>query len=243
MNLEKTETSLDSPDAPAASAPEAPSTDVALTEDLALALLKRHDLLAEDIEQLRKHASVMKSRKVRLAVAAHPRAPRRIALRLIRELHTFDLMQFSLAPAVVADLKRAADELLVARLASITLGERISLARRSSPIVAAALLLDKESRVWQPALENPRLIEAAILKVLQRSNATATFVEAVCHHAKWSVRPEIRMALLRNEKTPLARAIEFAHRLPPALLRDILHNSRLPERVKVYLRKDLEARS
>ena len=29
---------------------------------------------------------------------------------------------------------------------------------------------------------------------------------------------------------------------PPPLLRDILHTSRLPERVKVYLRKDLEAR-
>ena len=64
----------------------------------------------------------MKSRKVRLALAAHPRTPRRIALRLIRELYTFDLMQFSLIPAVAADLKRVADELLVARLASITSG-------------------------------------------------------------------------------------------------------------------------
>lgn len=241
MNLEKTETAPGSPDA--ASTPDAPTTDVALTEDLALALLKRRDLLAEDIEQLSKQASVMKSRKVRLAVAVHPCAPRRIALRFIRELHTFDLMKFSLSPAVAADLKRAADELLVARLASITLGERISLARRSSPFVATALLLDKESRVWQTALENSRLTEASIVKALHRSNATAAFVEAVCHHAKWSVRPEIRMALLRNEKTPLARAIEFARRLPPPLLRDVLHNSRLPERVKVYLRKDLEARS
>ena len=67
----------------------------------------------------------MKSRKVRLTLAAHPRAPRRIALRLIRELYNFDLMQFSLMPAVAADLKRLADELLVSRLASIALGERI----------------------------------------------------------------------------------------------------------------------
>ena len=50
------------------------------------------------------------------------------------------------------------------------------------------------------------------------------------------------MALLRNGKTPLARALEFARALPPAQLRDILHSSRLPEKVKVYLRMDLEAR-
>jgi len=216
--------------------------EAALTEDLALAALKNPDLSAEDIEQISKNAALLKLRKVRLAVAAHPRAPRRIALRLIRELYTFDLMQVSLMPAVPADLKRVAEEQLVAKLASITLGERLSLARRSSGLVAAALLLDKESPVWQAALENSRLTEAAIVKALQRPNATAAFVEAVSHHAKWSPRHEIRLALLRNPHTPLARALEFARRLPPPLLRDVLHTSRLPEKTKMYLRKDLEAR-
>jgi len=214
------------------------ATDPALTADLVLAAIKDRNLPSEAVEQISRNAAVMKSRKVRVAVAAHPRAPRRIALRLIRELYTFDLMQFSLIPAVAADLKRVADELLVARLASVTLGERIALARRSSAMVAAALLLDKESRVWQTALENARLSEAAIVKALLRPAATPAFVKAVCHHAKWSVRPEIRMALLRNEYTPLARALEFAHRLPPAQLRDILHASRLPEKIKSYLRKE-----
>jgi len=214
------------------------ATDPALTADLVLAAIKDRNLPSEAVEQISRNAAVMKSRKVRVAVAAHPRAPRRIALRLIRELYTFDLMQFSLIPAVTADLKRVADELLVARLASVTLGERIALARRSSAMVAAALLLDKESRVWQTALENARLSEAAIVKALLRPAATPAFVKAVCHHAKWSVRPEIRMALLRNEYTPLARALEFARRLPPAQLRDILHASRLPEKIKSYLRKE-----
>jgi len=213
-----------------------------LTEDLALGLLKSRALSADDVEQISKNAGVLKSRKVRLALAAHPRTPRRIALRLIRELYTFELRQFALTPAAAADLKRTAEELLVARLASVSLGERISLARRSSAMVAAALLLDKEVPVWQTALENPRLTEMAISKALQRPNATPAFVEAVCHHRKWSMRPEIRMALLRNDKTPFARALEFARRLPPPLLRDILHASRLPEKTKAYLRKDLESR-
>jgi hypothetical protein len=240
MDLENGNAALDSPEAPAPSMPSA--ADPALTEDLALALLKNRDLAPDAIEQIIKSAAVAKSRKVRLAVAAHPRAPRRIALRLIRELYTFDLTRFSLLPAVAADLKRVADEQLVSRLASITLGERIALARRCSALVAAALLLDKESRVWQTALDNSRLTEAAIIKALQRPGAAPAFVEAVCHHAKWSLRPEIRVALLRNPHTPLARALEFARRLPPARLRDILHTSHLPETIKAYLRKDMESR-
>ena len=219
------------------------ASDPALTPDLALALLQRRDLPTEAVEQITQNAGVMKSRKVRIAVAAHPRAPRRIALRLVREFYTFDLMRFALVPAVAADLKRAADDLLVTRLASITLGERISLARRASGTVAAALLLDKETRVWQTALENSRLTEAAVARALLHTGASRAFVEAVCHDPKWSLRPEIRVALLRNEKTPLSRALEFARRLPPAQLRDILHSSRLPEKIKNSLRKELESRS
>jgi hypothetical protein len=239
MNSERSEPALDSAAAAAPAVDVNLAADPALTQDLALSLLERRDLPVEAVEQISKNANAMKHRKVRIAIASHPRAPRRIALRLIREFYTFDLMQFALAPAVAADLKRAADELLVARVASITLGERIALARRASAAVAAALLLDKEARVWQTALENPRLTEIAIVKALLRSAATPAFVEAVCRHAKWSPRQEIRIALLRNEKTPLARALEFARTLPPAQLRDVLYNSRLPERIKNYLRQNL----
>lgn len=219
------------------------ASEPTLTEDLALALLERRDLPTQAVEHLITNPSVMKSRKVRFAVAAHPHAPRHISLRLIREFYTFDLMRFALVPAVSGDLKRAADELLVTRIKSITLGERISLARRSSETIAAALLLDKEPPVWQGALENSRLTEAAIIKGLLRPNASPALVEAICHHAKWSLRHEIRMTLLRNPHTPLARALEFARSLPPAHLRDILHGSRLPERLKAYLRKNLEEKT
>jgi hypothetical protein len=209
-----------------------------LTEDLTLAQLKNRDTSPELIEQISHNPDLMKLRKVRLALACHPHTPRRIALRVVRELYTFDLMQFALTPTPAADLRRIADELLVNRLASITLGERISLARRSSEVVAGALLLDKENRVWQTALENPRVTELSVTRALQKTGATAAFVVAVSHHSKWSVRPEVRIALLRNAHTPLAKAIEFARGIPLARLRDILHASRLPEKIKSYLREE-----
>src|SRR5579864_8685863 len=164
------------PESASGHASATPESDI-VTADLALAALKDRDLASEVIEQISKNTAVMKSRKVRLALVAHPRAPRRIALRLIRELYTFDLMQFSLLPAVAADLKRVADELLVGRLASVSLGERISLARRSSGRVAAALLLDRELRVWQTALENPRLTEPSVAKALLSPGALPVFVK------------------------------------------------------------------
>ncbi len=228
-----------------AAAISSPAADPALplSEDLVLALLERRDLPAETLEQLGQNPAALKSRKVCVALAAHPRTPRHLALRLLRHFYTGDLMQFGLRPSVAADLKHFAAEQLVTRLPSVTLGERLMLARRASETVAAALLLDKELRVAHTALENPRLTEAAVTRTVLRPNAGVAFVEAVSHHPKWSLRREIRLALLRSPHTPLARALEFSRGLPPPLLRDILHTSRLPEKIKTYLRENLKQRS
>jgi len=245
MMPEEPQSDAPPPAAPAASGAVSriePADEATLSEDLALSLLKDHSLPAEVVEQIGKNTAVLKSRKVRMAVAAHPSAPGRLVLRLIREFYTFDLARFSLMPTVAPDLKRVAEELLISRLASITLGERISLSRRASARVASALLLDKEGRVWQTALENPRLTEAAVVGVLHRPGASAALADAVAHHPKWSSRHEVRLALLRSPHTPLARALEFARQLPAAQLRDILHHSRLSERTKVYLQKELESK-
>jgi hypothetical protein len=237
------ELQIDEAQDPAPQADGQPESAAPLTEDLALAQLKDPDLSADAIEQIARDSAAMKSRKVRIAVSLHQHTARRIALRIIRELYTFELMQFALTPAAAADLKRVADELLLSRLTSITLGERISLARRSSTLVASALLLDKESQVWQPALENPRLTEAGVVRALQRSVAAASLVDAVSHHPKWSLRNEVQVALLRNAHTPLSKAVEFARRIPSRHLADILHVSRLPERIKRQLRKEKEVAS
>ncbi len=207
----------------------------ALTEDLALSLLKQTDLPAECLVALSKNASVSKYRKVRTAIVAHGHTPRHVSLPMLRLQYTFDLMQVALAPIVAADIKRAAEEVLLAKLGTISAGERLTLARRASGRIAAALLFDKEPRMVQAALENPRLTEASIAKALNGTKASSALVEGVCQHPRWSVVREIRIALLRNDKIPLGRALEFARSLPAPILREILHNSHLPERTKSYL--------
>lgn len=215
----------------------------ALTEDLALALLARRDLPRGLVEILVKNASVMASRPVINAVARHPRTPRFVALPMLRHLYVFELMQIALTPGTPADLKMAAEENIVLRLEQVSPGERLALAKRASTRVAAALLLDPETRVILAALDNPYLTEAWIVKTLMSEKAPQAFVDALCRHAKWSVRRQVQMALLRNEKTPLARVLYFAQMLPTHVLKDTLRHSRLSASVKMYLFKELAERA
>lgn len=209
--------------------------DPGLTEDLALALLKRSDLPVEVLEQLSKNGDVLKQRKVKLALVCHPRTPRHVSVPLSRQFYTFELLRVALAPSVPADVKVAADEVLIGRLKTITLGERLSLARRTSGRVAGSLLLDGDARVVQTALENPRLTEAFVIQAVLRPQASAAFIQTVSKHSQWSYRREIRIALLRTEYLSLARALEFSRGVPPPSLREVLHTSRMPAAIKEQL--------
>jgi len=213
------------------------ASDPALTEDIALALLKRNDLTAEVFEQLSKNVTVTKSRKAKLALIAHPKTPRYVSMALVRQLFTFDLMRVALVPIVAGDVKVAAEEALIKRMETISSGEKLSLARQATGRIAAALLSDSEPRVIRTALENSRLTDTLVIRVLTRLDSSAELVHAVCHHPKWSLRREVRIALLRNEHTPLARALEFSQSLAGPLLKEILQNSRLPGSVKACVLK------
>jgi hypothetical protein len=237
------------------------AADPALTEDFALALLKRADLPPEVIEQLAKNANALKSRKVKIALASHSKTPRHVSVPLARQFYTFDLMKVALSPTttVPADVKVAVDDILISRLKTVTTGERLTLARRASGRVAAALLLDvetigtkiifdaktgaRETRVMQAALENPRLTEALVISSVLRPAASAALVDAVAQHAKWSCRREIRAALLRTEHLSLARALEFSHEIPGPLLHELLTASRLPAPIKDQLLRGIPASS
>jgi hypothetical protein len=234
------------------------ATDPALTEDLALALLKRADLPPEVIEQLAKNTNALKSRKVKIALASHPHTPRHVSVPLARQFYTFDLMKVALSPTVPADVKVAVDDVLISRLKTVTIGERLTLARRASGRVAAALLLDveiigtklidaktvaRETRVMQAALENQRLTEALVINSVLRPAASAALVHAVAQHAKWSPRREIRAALLRTKHLSLARALEFSREFSGPLLHELLTASRLPAQIKDQLLRESQASS
>ena len=210
------------------------ASDPALTCDLALALLKRADLPNEILEEISKNRSLQKLRRVRLALASHQRTPRHVSIPLVRQFYTFDLMKVALSPTVSADVKKTADETLISRLKTITLGERLTLARQASGRIAAALLPDSEPRIMQAALENAHMTEAFIVQGVLKPQSAA-LVQAVSHHAKWSLRRDLQIALLRTEHLSLARALAFARNFSPVRLREILQNSRLPARIKDQL--------
>jgi hypothetical protein len=196
-----------------------------MSEDQALAALEHGDLTASDLAALARTPCALKSRKVMLALATHPRTPRHSSIPLLRRMFTFDLMQVTLTPAVPADLKRLAEGQILVRLEALSAGEKISLARRASGRVAAELLQDPDSRIVAAALDNSRLTETLLGAALANDNAPQALFNLASAHTTWAQRHDVQIALLRSEKTALDKVRRFANNFSADFLDEILPES------------------
>src|SRR5881628_1509678 len=170
----------------------------ALDETQVCLLLERKDLTGEILEEIARRKALLKSYRVKKALAFHPRTARLVSLRLLRDLYLMDLVQVAILPGISAELKRNAEEQLLTRLAQLPLGQKITLARRGPARVAGALLAEGHAQVVGIVLDNPNMNEAQILRALSRVRLPPAVVAAIGRHRKWSLSYNVRVALVRH---------------------------------------------
>jgi len=202
-------------------------------------LLERKDLSGLLLEEISKRKSWRASYRVRLGLAAHPHTPRLIAMRLMRELHLMDLVRISLLNTSSMELRRLADERVLAQLPQLPLGQKLMLARRGSARIAAGLVAHGPEQAARVALDNSFLTESQLLKALAKETLPARILAAVARHDKWARLVNIRVAVLRHPHAPQEQVPALVSGLPRREIEDLLGLSRLPQFVRVSLREEL----
>lgn len=209
-----------------------------LAEEHLLTLLHRKDLPRELLEAIAKNDELIQSQRVKAALVANPHTPRLVAMKLLKFLYLFDLVQVTLAPAVPTEIKRLAEDQILARLEQLPLGQQIALARRGSARVAAELLRLGQEPVIPAALDNAFLTEAELLGVLRRDDLPALVVERIARHPKWSLRYDVRLQVVRHPLTPLAVALGFLPEIKAADLRLLVSDKRMTPPLRDYLQAE-----
>ncbi len=228
-----------------------PSADVllallnnpALDETQLCLLLERKDLPGEILEEVARRKPLLKSYRVKRSLAFHPRTPRLISLRLLRDLFLMDLVQVTLSPTVPAELKLNAEDQLLGRLPQLPLGQKITLARRGPARVAGALLAEGHAQVVSIVLDNPYLAEAQVLKALSREKLPSAVIPAIVRHRKWSITYNVRLALVRHPASPLGTVLGFLPELTVSDLRELASPGIVPESLRKYLQAEVQRRT
>jgi hypothetical protein len=206
-------------------------------------LLGRLDISSKIVSAVAALPGSSVSESIRFQIARHPRAPRRIALPLLRQLFLFDLVRVSLAPTVPAEIRRTAEEILTLRIPNLPVGQKLTLARRGPSRVVGALLAEGHPQAIQLALDNALLTESQILKVLANHAVPFRVVAAIAQHPRWSLQYNIRAALVRHPHTPPPCILSFLANLTLRDLKEIAAVETLSPHSRKYIRREIDRRA
>ncbi len=207
-----------------------------LDEQHLLTLLKRRGL-GEIPAAIYNNKRLIENYSVKFALVRHPETPSNIVLALIPLLYIFDLIKICQMPGIVADVHLAAERSIVQRLPTQPLGNKLTLARRGTAAVVDALLREGLPNVVEACLDNPHLKEGSLYQFLSSAHATAENVSIVARSSRWKGRPNIRLAILKNPRTPAIWFTMFLPGLPAATLRELLSSPRLTFAQKELVRQ------
>ncbi len=214
-----------------------------LQEQHVTTLLERLNLPVSVLSAVAGEGKWTSSEGIRLRLASHPRTPKRFAVATVRQLFLFDLVRLSLLPSAPPDIRRLAEEVILARVPNIPVGERLTLARRGPARVAGAILAEGHPQAIKLALANPFLTESQVLKVLAKTGVPERVAQAIAEHPKWSCQYNVRAALVRYARPPVSAVLAFLPDLSQRDLRDICAMDGLVPAVREHIEEELARRA
>jgi len=194
--------------------------------------LRNPHCTVEVTEEIAAQLRLLSYYEVRRDLAMHPRTPEVVAMRFVPGLYWRDLLILGLDTRLRPTLRRAADLQLGVRLPQLSLGEKVSLARRASAGVLSQLRLDPSPRVIAAMLDNPRLTEGSLAPVVDRVSTPPAVLALIAADRRWGVRYPLRVALARNPSTPLETAWRILGTLRRTDLQPVAADPRCSEPVR-----------
>lgn len=208
-----------------------------LTSEEMVVLAQRRDLSQELLRRIGTDSRIQESYQLKRALVFNPKTPASISLRLLGQIFIFDQMSLILVVGIPQEIKSAAEEAIYRKLPQISLGERLTLARRTNSERILSYLLDDNNReVVSAVLTNPFLREAAVCTALRRAQVKAHTVEMVATNAKWSCRKEVRYALLRTRHLTIGMALQFLKTMTRQELHDLSQDPSVSAQLRSYIR-------
>lgn len=209
----------------------------ALSSEEMVVLAQRRDLSQELLRRIATDQRAQESYQLKRALVFNPKTPASISLRLLGQIFIFDQMSLILVVGIPQEVKSAAEEAIYRKLPQLSLGERLTLARRTNSERILSYLLDDTNReVVGAVLTNPFLRESALCAALRRAQVKAHTVELVAANAKWSCRKDVRYALLRTRHLTAGMALQFLKVMTRPELRDLSQDPNVSAQIRSYIR-------
>ncbi len=197
-----------------------------------LKVLRSPFCTAQIAEEIASDRRSLDAHGVRERLAAFPGFNFGRALDFLGTLPWTSLLSVAQAPRTPPVIRRHAERKLVTQIQSMTLGEKIALARRAHRAIFRVLIATGDGQVLSALLDNGRLVENDILVMLNTAEPPPKFFAELARHQRWGQYFRVRSALVECPNTPYPLALSVLVQLPKAELRRALDRPDIPDNVR-----------
>jgi len=169
----------------------------------------------------------------------HAATPPIAARALVHHLRWRDLAEVASDLRVHPTVRARAERVLTQRLQELSLGERVALARSVVRGLVAPLLALGGRGVPEALLGNPRLTEPDVVALAASPSARRALLERIAAHPAWGGRLAVRLALVRQPRTPSHLALALLRSLPKPQVRVLAGEPEIPRIVRVSAERTL----
>lgn len=204
----------------------------AITEDHVVTLLRNPIITPEIIHAVAERFEWASSYKIQFAIVNCPKTPPILGVRLLEAIFWRDLIKIVDNYRLNPRIRRAAENRLREKMEDLTLGEKMTLARTAPRALIPLVKHTDDPEVFAAMLQNPKLVEADLIQLINDELTPPEILRIIGSHWRWSTPYFIRLALVRNPRTPLSLSLAFVSKLQKPDLELIAASSACGELVR-----------
>lgn len=185
--------------------------------------------IAEEVASKREHLG---TQAIRERLAGFPGLSNAQAMNLLGSLPWAALIAVAQTPKTPALVRRQAERKLILQIPTMSLGEKVAMARRAHRALFPALIAGCDDKILTALLDNPRLVENDLVVLINTGDPPVEFISVVARHQRWGKNYGIRKAIVECPKSPLPLALSVLVQLPKSDQKRIADRDNIPDRVR-----------
>jgi hypothetical protein len=186
----------------------------------------RSGLILADVPQ-------MKEARVRLygpEAAERPPDPGPTADEVIRDYH--ELVDENASP--LEERKRLT---LNQRVVKMSVAEKIKLATLGNKEARGILIRDTNRLVARAVIESPRITDGEVIMAASSRSCSEDVLRGIYSRGEWTKLYQVKLALVKNPKTPLGIALKWMAMLRDSDVRELCRDKNVPSAVRMQAKK------
>jgi hypothetical protein len=141
-----------------------------------------------------------------------------------------------------AQLSEERREGLYQKVKNMTVAEKVKLATFGNKEVRSILIRDANRVVQVAVIKNPRITDQEIEMIASSKTVDDEVLRLISENKEWLKNYNIKIALVKNPKTPLRTSLKFITHLREKDLKDLMNDKNIPNPLKMAARRLYEER-